>query len=74
MAVPGPQQSSQGTAFLFGPLGIMVLFLDGVLLGIVLFEGLVPAEWAVLLTRTVMVAMALGAWFMWSGPLKTYPS
>ena len=74
MAVPGPHLTSQGSALLFGVLGLVVLFLGGVLLGIVLFEGLLPAAWmSVLLTGAAMVGMALGAWFMWYGLSKAYP-
>lgn len=74
MAVPGPPLSSRGQALLFGFLGIVVLFLGGILLGIVLFEGLLSADWAVLVTGAAMVAMALGAWFMWYGLSRMYPS
>ena len=74
MAVPGPPLSSLGQALLFGFLGIVVLFLGGILLGIVLFEGLLSADWSVLVTGAAMVAMALGAWFMWYGLSRMYPS
>jgi len=65
--------SSRGQALMFGVLGLFVLFLGGVLLGIVLFEGLISADWSVLVTGASMVAMALGAWFMWYGLSKAYP-
>ena len=76
MAVPGPQVSGRGQALLFGVLGLVVLFLGGVLLGIALFEGgAIPSAWMlVLITGTSMVAMALGAWFMWFGLSKAYHS
>jgi hypothetical protein len=74
MVVPGPQLSSRSQAIVFGVLGLAVLFLGGVLLGIVLFEGLLSADWSVLVTGAAMVAMALGAWFMWYGLSKAYPS
>ena len=75
MVVPGPQLASRKAAVIFGILGIVVLFLGGVLLGIVLFEGLLPAAWmSVLVTGTAMVFMALGAWFMWYGLSKAYPT
>ena len=74
MAVPGPPLSSRGQALLFGVMGIVVLFLGGILLGIVLFEGLLSADWSVLVTGVAMVAMALGAWFMWYGLSKMYPT
>jgi len=74
MAVPGPPLASRGQALMFGVLGIVVLFLGGILLGIVLFEGLLSADWSVLVTGAAMVAMALGAWFMWYGLSKLYPS
>ena len=74
MAVPGPQLSGRGQAVLFGVMGLVVLFLGGVLLGIVLFEGLLSADWSVLVTGAAMVAMALGAWFMWYGLSRAYPS
>jgi len=76
MAVPGPQLSSRSQAFVFGVLGLVVLFLGGVLLGIALFEGgAIPAAWmSVLITGGSMVAMALGAWFMWYGLSRAYPS
>ena len=74
MAVPGPQLASRSQAILFGVLGLVVLFLGGVLLGIVLFEGLLSADWAVLVTGAAMVAMALGAWFMWYGLSRAYPN
>ena len=68
--------TSQSQAVLFGVLGIVVLFLGGVLLGIALFEGgAIPATWmSVLITGAAMVAMALGAWFMWYGLSKLYPA
>ena len=76
MAVPGPLLTSRSQAVLFGVLGIVVLFLGGVLLGIALFEGgSIPAAWmSVFITGISMVAMALGAWFMWFGLSKLYPS
>jgi len=75
MAVPGPRVASYGRAILFGVLGLVVLFLGGILLGIVLFEGLIPAAWiSVLVTGVAMVLMALGAWFMWYGLSKAYPA
>ena len=75
MAVPGPHLSSQGHAILFGVLGLVVLFLGGVLLGIVLFEGLITEAWvSVIITGVAMVLMALGAWFMWFGLSRAYPS
>jgi len=75
MAVPGPQLASRTSAIIFGILGLVVLFLGGVLLGIVLFEGLLPAAWmSVLVTGASMVFMALGAWFMWYGLSKAYPT
>ena len=76
VAVPGPPLTGRSQAALFGVLGIVVLFLGGVLLGIALFEGgAIPATWMlVLLTGASMVAMALGAWFMWFGLSKLYPS
>jgi len=73
MAVPGPPLPNRVQAMLFGVLGLVVLFLGGVLLGIVLFEGLLSADWSVLVTGAAMVAMALGAWFMWYGLSKAYP-
>jgi hypothetical protein len=74
MAVPGPPLSSRSQAVLFGVLGLVVLFLGGILLGIVLFEGLLSADWSVLVTGAAMVAMALGAWFMWYGLSRAYPT
>ena len=75
VAVPGPRLASRGRALVFGVLGLVVLFLGGVLLGIVLFEGLIPAAWiSVLVTGAAMVSMALGAWFMWYGLSRAYPS
>ena len=76
MAVPGPPLTSRNQAVLFSVLGIVVLFLGGVLLGIALFEGgSIPAAWmSVLITGGSMVAMALGAWFMWYGLSRAYPS
>jgi hypothetical protein len=75
MAVPGSHLASQSRAILFGVLGLVVLFLGGVLLGIVLFEGLIPAAWiSVVITGAAMVFMALGAWFMWYGLSKVYPT
>lgn len=75
MAVPGPPVSGRVQAILFGALGLVVLFLGGILLGIVLFEGLISTAWvSVILTGVAMVLMALGAWFMWFGLSKAYPS
>jgi len=76
MAVPGPPLSDRSSAILFGVLGLVVLFLGGVLLGIALFEGgSIPETWlSVLITGASMVTMALGAWFMWFGLSKLYPS
>jgi hypothetical protein len=76
MAVPGPHVAlPYSHAILIGALGLVVLFLGGVLLGIVLFEGLISAAWiSVILTGIAMVLMALGAWFMWYGLSKAYPS
>jgi len=75
MAVPGPQLASRSAAITFGFLGIVVLFLGGVLLGIVLYDGLITTAWiSVVLTGVSMVSMALGAWFMWFGLSKAFPS
>jgi hypothetical protein len=75
MAVPGPHLASFGRAILVGSLGLVVLFLGGILLGIVLFEGLIPAAWiSVVLTGVAMILMALGAWFMWYGLSRAYPT
>ena len=75
MAVPGPPLAGRVHAILFGVLGLVVLFLGGILLGIVLFEGLIPAAWiSVILTGGAMVLMALGAWFMWYGLSRAYPT
>jgi len=75
MAVPGPQLSGRRQAVMFGVLGLFVLFMGGVLLGVVLVDGLLPNAWvSILVTGAAMVFMALGAWFMWYGLSKTYPS
>lgn len=75
MAVPGPHVAGQRQAILFGVLGLVVLFLGGCLLGIVIVPGLIPTAWfAVVLTGVGMVTMALGAWFMWFGLSKVYPT
>jgi len=75
MAVPGPQLASRTSAIIFGVLGLLVLFLGGILLGIALFAGLLTAAWmSVMVTGVAMVFMALGAWFMWYGLSKAYPS
>ena len=75
MVVPGPQLSGRRQAIMFGVLGLSVLFMGGILLGVVLFDGLIPDAWmSVLITGAAMVFMALGAWFMWYGLSKAYPT
>jgi len=75
MAVPGPPFLAHTRALVIGVLGLVVLFLGGIILGIVISDGSIPAVWvSVVLTGAAVVVMALGAFFMWFGLSRAYPA